>query len=284
MKARGFLVEDEHEPNYDPEHVYLSNNSNRCDALYLDNLLRENEIGHIFSDDSPYRDWKYQAQQFPLPLRRWEVFVTGEITRKSLLNIFSGHKHCHGETENISKWSDCEGSELFNTFKSSDYGPRIKVDCLDSYIARLAKTLNAIGIATQYSCHGGISRKEPPFIQLVSIYDSIWLAILMEKFVISQTQLTNIWQISELPNIINALKIISPENDYLNRYLEIQTVAEILYSKRIDLRNYKTEFFRDLSFEDWTRRFNFKVQKSSIFYQDFLSGLRYRSNYSFVEE
>jgi hypothetical protein len=155
------------------------------------------------------------------------------------------------------------------------------VEGLDSCIARLAKTLNAIGIATKYSCHGRISRKVPPFIQLVCVYDSIWLAILMEKFVISQKKLTNIWQIGEVPHerVVNALKIISPENDWLNLSLEIQNVAEILYSKRTDLRTYKKEYFRELTFEDWARRVDSKVQNSSIFYLDFLSGLPFRSNY-----
>ena len=286
LKARGFLLEDELEPNYDPNHIYLSNNSHANDALYVDKLLRENEIGCIFSDDSPYQGRDYQEQIIPLPLQRREVFVTGEITKESLLNIFSGHKHCGGEAGTIQEWEYCESRKLFDEFKNREYGPRIEVDRLDSYIARLVKTLNAIGNATQYSCHGGLSKKKPPLIQLVSVYDYIWLAILMEKFVISQKKLTNKWQIGEVPQerVVNALKIKSPENDWLNFYLEIQNVAEILYSKRTDLRIYKKEFFRELSFENWTRRVDFKVQNSSIFYRDFLSGLRYHSNHSFMEE
>ena len=82
LKARGFLLEDDREPNYDPKHIYLSDNSHASDALNLDNLLRKNKIGHIFSDDSPYLGRRYQDEDIPPHYRDGRLSFLG-ISQKN---------------------------------------------------------------------------------------------------------------------------------------------------------------------------------------------------------
>lgn len=268
LKARGFLLKDENESNYDPECIFLSDNSDKQDAWYLDKLLKENNIGYIFSDDSPYFD---QDRHLSLPFKEWEVLITGEIS-KDKLNIFSDGS-CGPETGNIADYSRCERD--FHEFKKRLLGHKVEVCDLDPYIARLVKTLNAIGITTHYSCDGnrwGHNRKgSSAFIQFECIYDSIWLAILIDKFVISEIKLTNKWQIGEISRerVVNTLILIPKNNDWFSLYLEIQNVAEILYKKREVLRNYKQEYFDGLSEVEFLRRAKEECQNSLTFSAEF---------------
>lgn len=269
LKARGFLLEDEHEPNYDPEHIHLSDNSHTDDALHLDNLLRENKIGYIFSENSPYRDWKHEH----LPLRRWEVFVSGEIKQESLVNLF-----LHRRGFEANPRFRLEGYDQFNDFKKHEFGDKIETILLDIYIARLVKTLNAIGVTTTFSCDGNVGgpqrRERCAFIQLYTLYDSVWFAILMDEFVLSERRLKHSWRIG-IGDQLNMLIITPQRLDWLDMYLEIQKVTEILYDNRIKLRMYKQKIFNELSFEDFTPWSEGKFRRSSFFYINFLSGLYY---------
>jgi hypothetical protein len=273
LKARGFLLEDKNEPDYNPEHIYLSDNSHANDALHLDNLLRENEIGYIFSDDSPYRNWEYQDQRIPLPLRRWEVFVSGEIKQESLVNLF-----LHRRSFEAGPSCRLEGYDQFNDFKKHEYGDKIETILLDIYIARLVKTLNAIGITTKYSCDGNVGgphrRECSAFIQLYTLYDSVWFAILMDEFVLSERRLKHSWRIG-IDDQLNMLIITPQRLGWLDMYLEIQEVTEILYDNRIKLRLYKQKIFNEISFEDFISWSEDKFRRSSFFYINFLSGLYY---------
>ena len=260
LKARGFLLEDESELQYETEHIYLSDNSHANDSLYLDKLLRETDIGHIFSDDTSSLHGRYQKGYVPVPLKRWEVIITGTITEDKLLHIFS--QHTRGETGNIADWSKCAGREVFESLKIRNHGTKVEVDFLDSYISRLVKTLNAIGITTTYSCDGNYkdnTRNQGDtfaFVQLRCVYDSAWLSLILERFIPSYMDLANKWEISELPNIVNVLKIGSNEKDPLNLYCEIQQVADILYRNRIGLRICKGDFFKNLPFQEYPMGIN----------------------------
>ena len=67
---------------------------------------------------------------------------------------------------------------------------QIKVSGLDPYIARLVKTLNAIGIVTCFSCDGNYGRipifqkKQLPTFNFKAFTTACGFAILLDRYII----------------------------------------------------------------------------------------------------
>lgn len=261
LTARGYLIEDAPESqSLNSENLFMNDNSCKDDVVSLHDLLVKQRIGQILNEE--YRDF-LKSQYVELQTKRWEIFITGTITREALIDIFVTHEHREtGGPYYIA------GKKIFKTFIYSEEGPNISVDILDPYIARLVKTFNAIGIETTFSCDGNYGDRDIPekttaYVQLQSIYDSMWFAILLNRYITPNNILTSEWRISEDPERVNTIKITSSEKNPLNLYLEIQKVSEIFYTIRIILRDDKKAFCKKLTYDNWISRVESELELQS---------------------
>jgi hypothetical protein len=122
----------------------------------------------------------------------------------------------------------------FEQFKNVEHLPRVRVYDLEPFIARLVKSVSAIGISSWSSCEGHWG--EPAFINFDRKYHRIWFQTILNKFISKKLDLVCKWDWWE-----NRCTIGSPSKNLLELYLEIQEVARLIYEYGDFLRNIKKE-------------------------------------------
>ncbi|MDR4505679.1 MAG: hypothetical protein MRK01_12980 [Candidatus Scalindua sp.] len=122
----------------------------------------------------------------------------------------------------------------FTQFKNVEHLPKIRVYDLEPFIARLVKSVSAVGISSWSSCEGHWG--EPAFINFDRKYHRIWFQTILNKFISKKLHLVCKWEWWE-----NRCTICSPTKDSLALYLEIQEVARLIYNHEDFLRSIKKE-------------------------------------------
>ena len=124
----------------------------------------------------------------------------------------------------------------FEQFKGINHIPQIRVFDLEPFIARLVKSFSSVGISTWSSCEGHCG--EPAYIKFDGKYHRAWCQVLFENYIRKKLNLTCSWEWSGWDN---RCSIRSPSGNYLELYLEIQSVARFIYTNRGVLSTMKTK-------------------------------------------
>lgn len=215
LEARGFLLEKDVNNTY-----VLSGNAHPDDRIFLGNFLQQTRLGRLNQDI---------------------IELYENIQPFQFASLFSHHKNIDG-----GHFSHYDG---WYSFKRRKHGRKIPVEYLDPYIARLVKSLSAIGILTDMSCDG--YRKKPgdiskhPWIVFTDSINAVYFRVLFDTFIQKNTDITCEWTVSKkgAPDEVSSLVISS--NDRLQIYREIQQVACLLYDNRQLLRQLKKSTIKD---------------------------------------
>jgi len=124
----------------------------------------------------------------------------------------------------------------FEQFKGIDHIPPIRVFDLEPFIARLVKSFSSAGISTWSSCEGHCG--EPAYIKFDGKYHRAWCQAIFENFIRKKLNLACSWEWSGWDN---RCSIRSHSGNYLELYLEIQSVAQFIDTNRNVLSTMKTK-------------------------------------------
>ncbi|HJW86117.1 MAG TPA: hypothetical protein VJ440_05745 [Candidatus Brocadiaceae bacterium] len=124
----------------------------------------------------------------------------------------------------------------FEQFKGVDHIPQVRVFDLEPFIARLVKAFSSVGISTWSSCEGHCG--EPAYIKFDGKYHRAWCQALFENVIRKKLNLSCSWEWSGWDN---RCSIRSHSGNYLELYLEIQSVARFVYTNRDILSTMKTK-------------------------------------------
>lgn len=231
LKARGFFIEKNSENKffvsdnsfYDPECYYGD------DPSYLNKLLKEVKIGYVKNNEICFEK------------------VTESINYETLFFRF--------DSENLSSYSSDIGefrsSGSWNNFQKDMHRRTIPIKVLDPFIARLIKSMSAIGVFTDMSCdqcrfsqhHYNNSFSNTPWIAFSGSINAAYFNALLDLVVKPRIELKCNWDITE-KNKKPKLEISSQINSSTSLsmlYREIQTVACLFYENRKVLREMKQE-------------------------------------------
>lgn len=115
----------------------------------------------------------------------------------------------------------------FEQFKGVNHIPQVRVFDLEPFIARLVRSFSSAGISTWSSCEGHCG--EPAYIKFDGKYNRAWCQALFENYIRKKLDLACSWEWSGWDN---RCSIRSPSGNYLELYLEIQSVARFVYTNR----------------------------------------------------
>lgn len=197
LTARGFLLGQSSRETYLIENSVLSRGQVLTETDYLDELLRKYEVGSI------------EVQR---------VILREEKDNAVLTELFLEKGRCGGFDYSYYAWEDCLRRE---------HGQRTPVYLLDPFIARLIKIISTLGIVTNFSCDG--HGRNHAAIAFGGKYNTAWFQIL-HRAVGQKISFHSDWILEgEWVHIVN-------HNNVVELYLELQEVAEILYSNRSVIR------------------------------------------------
>lgn len=122
----------------------------------------------------------------------------------------------------------------YEQFKAVEDLPGIRVYDLEPFIARFVKSLSSLGISTWSSCEGHWGG--PAYINFDGKYHSAWFQTILTQFVKKKLPVVCTWEWWD-----KRCSISSPGKDQLELYLEIQSVARLMYDNRDILRKAKKQ-------------------------------------------
>jgi hypothetical protein len=135
------------------------------------------------------------------------------------------------------------GGESFRSwpkgFGQRVHGYKLPVRCLDGLVAYLVKALGAVGVTTTYSCDG--HGKGRVLVGLDCGCSSAWTVMLM-RYVESKLRLAQRWALSDGYLAVYRGK----EIDWVQLYLEVLDIADLLYQERVCLREIRGEIVKQL--------------------------------------
>lgn len=206
LKARGFLLED--------DRITLSDNSHRDDAVYLNKLLTEENIGKV---------------------KAGKIII---FDGKNIESIFYKDSRIGGE-------AFCDG-ETWKKFVHNSFAPKISLRWLEPFVGRYVKAISACGVATWCSCDGNHpteKKLQHILINFVSEPNELWHKIICKKLLVKNFN---------LKFILNrrSLKFIFTKENKWDTYINLNRVGEFLYNNRVKLRQIRREASDGISLKD----------------------------------
>lgn len=198
LKFRGFLI-DKIGADY-----FISDNSHRDDADFLDETLKQNGVGYVADTDGFGR-----------------IIISNESSEK-LKALFD-------ENEGIMR-EMCFSSMRWTHFAKRKHGYKVPVRELEAFVARYVKALSAIGIFTSTSCDGNHPGKKEMYVA-VKKSSEVWYSVICKRFLNEQFNIP--WKDRSFFGIR-----LSGGCKY-DAYYEVNNAAAYLYEHRIVLRNIK---------------------------------------------
>lgn len=150
--------------------------------------------------------------------------------------IFIGY-----ETGPISNYKEISS---FDNLKNLEYGIKIPVANLETFIAKLVKSVSSIGLDTSMSCQGHENNNYESKIFFYGCYNLIWFFVIFDNFVKKVFNIKCNWTIENYDSSddawqTNVLKITNPDGDLKKQYFEIINVADFIYDNRLFFRRMK---------------------------------------------
>ncbi len=229
FSARGFLLESDSSSGK----VRLSDESHIDDCAFLE-ILKDINYKNIYN--KPHQDSINEDGKEDPVRHRHAYFDDINIQLFDINNIQYLNEVFTNEIPidlfRLNWERDWYGK--FNQFKEIEQLPKVRVYDLEPFIARLAKAISSIGISTWSSCEGHWCK--PAYIIFDRKYHRVWFQTILNKFIKKKLNLVCDWRWQE-----NRCTISNPGEDQLERYLELQDVARLIYDNRFILRNMKKQ-------------------------------------------
>lgn len=149
LKSRGFLLNE--------EELSLSDNAHPDDKDFLDQLLREENIGKI-SDD--------------------RIIISHSENMESIYYLY-----------NKIEISAAEDVEDWGKFLHNGHAPKTCLKILEPFVARYIKAVSACGVSTWCSCDGNHPQRHSIHVNTVSGPNSLWHKIICQKILVEKFML-----------------------------------------------------------------------------------------------
>lgn len=200
IMARGFLLEE--------NSFVLSDNSHKDDGAYLNELLKENNIGRLEG-------------------------------RKILISSFSNIERIF-DVNNYRNVTASSITESWGEFAQKQYTPKVLLRILEPFVARYIKAVSACGVLTWCSCDGNppVSHGSRIAVDISEPSSRAWHRLLCEKYFKEGIKLNWNEEYS---------RIAFNKRTQWNTYIELNRAAEYLYKNRKKFREIKNKSFTGIS-------------------------------------
>lgn len=249
LMSRGFLI-DENKGKY-----YLSDNSTMDDLEYLKEGFEECNFGKIV-DQHEYvkksrRNWNKNSlgprsyEYLCIQPEKVEIIVDEMAEVESAIEFFFKEGQ-HGDVAEYVRRS-------WREFSVQDFGEKVSIRHLESYIAFYVKAISSCGVYTNCSCDGNHPNGGHVFVYADypsgCWHENIWKYLVVPRF-------------GNIPYV--GKEITFNKDNQIELYKKLYSIADFLYFNRVKIRKLRAKTIEKLTKKYIDRHSEAEIEK---FYQ-----------------